>query len=362
MIIFLHGDDTFRSREKLRELKQRFLREVDPSGTNLVTIDGTSTTADEIWAAVAAQSFLVRKRMVVVEDLGAQKSNVVREGVTALLARIPEDVILVFWESGSRAGGKQKISPLPRRRGSERGSGSKVRRGGVTSLPAGGDILFPALLKEKYAQEFAPLDGVALARWVQDRVKVLGVTIDATAARELITMVGSDLWRMHNELEKLMAAATGLSPSLREGEREGEGKITSALVHELVDTAPSDNLFAFVDAVGRGDRAGSLRILRELEAARVDPHYLLAMLHRQLRLLVMAADLLERGTPTSQLAVELRVHPFVAQKLSQQARTSSLSALRALYPRLLELDRKLKSSRAPWQALMNLFTLEATAR
>lgn len=355
MIIFLHGEDTFRSREKLRELKEKFLREVDPSGMNLVTIDGTSTTADEIWAAVAAQSFLVRKRMVVVEDLGQQKSNAAREGITALLDRIPEDVIVVFWESRSCAANTKrktlnaKLRKVP----------STKRRGGVTSLPAGGDILFPALLKEKYAQEFAPLDGVALARWVQDRVKVLGVTIDATAARELITMVGSDLWRMHNELEKLMAAATGLSPSLREGEREGEGKITSALVHELVDTAPSDNLFAFVDAVGRGDRAGSLRILRELEAARVDPHHLLAMLHRQLRLLVMAADLLERGTPTSQLAVELRVHPFVAQKLSQQARTSSLSALRALYPRLLELDRKLKSSRAPWQALMELFVLDA---
>lgn len=356
MIIFLHGEDTFRSREKLRELKEKFLREVDPSGMNLVTIDGTSTTADEIWAAVAAQSFLVRKRMVVVEDLGQQKSNAAREGITALLDRIPEDVIVVFWESRSCAANTKrktlnaKLRKVP----------STKRRGGVTSLPAGGDILFPALLKEKYAQEFAPLDGVALARWVQDRVKVLGVTIDATAARELITMVGSDLWRMHNELEKLMAAATGLSPSLREGEREGEGKITSALVHELVDTVPSDNLFAFVDAVGRGDRAGSLRILRELEAARVDPHHLLATLHRQLRLLVMAADLLERGVPASQLAVELRVHPFVAQKLSQQAHTSSLSALRALYPRLLELDRKLKSSRAPWQALMELFTLEAT--
>lgn len=345
MIIFLHGDDTFRSREKLRELKQRFLREVDPSGTNLVTIDGTSTTADEIWAAVAAQSFLVRKRMVVVEDLGAQKSSTAREGITALLNRIPEDVILVFWEGRSHSPASSRLSTPSSR--AKRGISPKREKETATKKASQkNDILFPRLLQEKFAQEFAPLDGVALARWAQDCAKVFGVTIDVTAARELITTVGPDLWRMANELEKLALAAAG-------------GSITPTLVHELVDTAPPDRMFAFVDAIGRGDRAGSLRILRELEAARVDPHYLLAMLHRQLRLLVMAADCLERGTPTSQLAVELRVHPFVAQKLSQQARTSSLSALRALYPHLLELDRKLKSSRAPWQALMELFVLEA---
>lgn len=344
MVIFLHGDDTYRSREKLRELKAKFLREVDPSGMNLVTIDGANVTTDEIWAAVAAQSFLVRKRMVVIEDLGAQKSNAAREGVTALLDRIPEDVIVVFWESGSRTAGRPSptSSPPPGRGRKERGRGSKA-------ASQRQDPFFPRLLKEKFAQEFTPLQGRELEAWVRARAKSLGVAIEPTAVRDLVSIVGPDLWCMANELEKL-ALATQKKP------------ITSSLVRALVDAAPSGIPFAFLDAVGSGDRAAAIRLLRELESARVDPHHLLAMLHRQLRLLVMASDCLSRGIAPSRLAAELGVHPYVAQKIGQQARTASLSNLRCLYPKLLELDHRLKSSRAPWQALMDLFTLEATAR
>jgi DNA polymerase-3 subunit delta len=392
MIIFLHGDDTFRSREKLRELKQKFLREVDPSGLNLATIDGASATADEVWAAVAAQSFLVRKRMVVVEDLGAQKASTVRENVAALLDRIPEDVIVVFWESKSRKpeadSRKQRSKPTVRKRTS----------------PAGGDTLFPRLLKEKFAQEFTPLQGRELEAWVRERAKFLGATIEPAAIRDLITVVGSDLWRMTNELEKLaLATQAGIvrrgtaSPlvsassvgvvkrttlPLDDTSRDAADRmtmptITAAFVRSLVSDTPSDTPFAFLDAVGSGDRAAAIRLLRELEAARVDPHHLLVMLHRQLRLLVMAADLLARGTPASQLATELSVHPYVAQKLARCVRRLGLRShsgegssfseggtgtehFRRLYPRLLDLDRKLKSSRAPWQALMDLFVLEAT--
>lgn len=339
MIIFLHGDDTFRSREKLRELKEKFLREVDPSGMNLVTIDGTSATADEIWAAVAAQSFLVRKRMVVVEDLGAQKSNAVREGVAGFLERIPEDVIAVFWEGRSHA--PTSSSRVKRGISPKRGKGATAK-----NAPKEDSGLSPLLLKEKFAQEFAPLDGVALSRWVQDRAKVLGATIEPAAIRELTAIVGPDLWRMANELEKLSLAAR-------------DKPIISPLIRDLVDIAPSDSFFTFLDAVGQGDRAAAIRCLRELEAARVDPHHLLAMLHRQLRLLVMAADCLERGVPPSQLAAELGVHPYVAQKLvAQTQQRVAKQNFVGLYPRLLELDRKLKSSRAPWQVLMDLFVFD----
>jgi len=338
--MFLHGDDTFRSREKLRELKEKFLREVDPSGSNLVILDGTTVSASDVWSAAAAQSFLVRKRMVIVEDLGQQKSAAAGDEIAELLPKIPSDAIVVFWEGKSCA--PASSSRAKRVAAPKRGKGALAGR-----VPKKDSGLFPLLLKEKFAQEFLPLDGVALARWVHDRAKALGATIDATATRDLAMIVGPDLWRMTNELEKLTLATQGQP-------------ITPPLVRELVEVAPADNIFAFVDAVGRGDRVGALRTLRELETARVDPFQLLGMLHRQLRLLVMAADLLERGTPASQLAVELHVHPFVAQKLSQQVRTSSLSALRVLYPRLLELDRKLKSSRAPWGALMDLFVLDGT--
>jgi len=336
MIIFLHGDDTYRSREKLRELKEKFLHDVDPSGTNLVTIDGATASASDVWGAIAAQSFLVRKRMVVVERIGSQKSDSVRSEIADFFERIPEDVIVVFWEEKGRGpSSERRVRPTKK---TKKGAGATTKRG---------DPLFPALLQRaNHVQEFAPLEGVALTRWVRDQVKARDGSIAPDATRELVSVVGPDCWRMRNEIEKLTLAAAG-------------APITVAMVRDLVAAASPEDIFGFVDAIGRGDRAAAVRILRELESSRADPLRLLGMIHRQLRLLVMAADLLDRGVPASQLAAELGVHPFVAQKIAQQARTSPLAVLRALYPRLLDLDRRMKSSRAPWGALMELFILDA---
>ena len=48
MIIFLYGADTFRSREKLKSLKDRFIREVDRSGLNLIELDGEKAGINDI--------------------------------------------------------------------------------------------------------------------------------------------------------------------------------------------------------------------------------------------------------------------------------------------------------------------------
>ncbi|MBI4142650.1 hypothetical protein HY480_02125, partial [Candidatus Uhrbacteria bacterium] len=208
MIIFLHGDDTYRSREKLRELTGRFLREVDPSGANLVVMDGTTASASDIWAAIAAQSFLVRKRMVVVERIGEPRSMAVRTELAALLARVPEDVILVFWESKSR----QKTGESRQKTEDRRQKNVKAMKARGKKTPSSSekdDPLFPLLLAEKYAQEFMPLVGAELATWVRARVAERDATIAPDALRALTAEVGSDLWRMHTEIEKLAAAALG---------------------------------------------------------------------------------------------------------------------------------------------------------
>ncbi|MBI4433136.1 DNA polymerase III subunit delta [Candidatus Uhrbacteria bacterium] len=351
MIIFLHGNDTYRSRAKLHELTGKFRREVDPSGSNLVVLDGTAITASEFWGAVAAQSFLVRKRMIVVEDVGIPKSTAVRAEVAALLDRIPEEAIVIFYESRNAAEQKKERTKTRAKPGAAPRKSKKKKV--EDTIPERADTLMAQLLAGKFAYEFAPLEGAALAAWVRERIAAAGVTIDPAALRALITEVGGDGWRMVQEIAKLAAAALaqGAAPEIR-----------AALVQDLVATAPTSDVFGFLDAIGRGDRATALEKLRDLERTGTDPHYLVVMLTRQLRQLVMAADLLDAGAPPAQLAAALRVPPFVAQKIAMQVRGASLPRLRSLYPHLLELDRTLKSSRAPWEALLTLFVCDATER
>ena len=56
MIIFLHGEDDFRIKRKLSELKEKFRKDVDPSGEAIIFFDGTKLVLDKLNTAVNSGS------------------------------------------------------------------------------------------------------------------------------------------------------------------------------------------------------------------------------------------------------------------------------------------------------------------
>ena len=81
MIIFLYGEDTFRSRQKLKELKDKFTREADTSGGSIVNLAGESLSVEALSEAVGARSLFARKRMIIIENVFNNKSDKILEKV-----------------------------------------------------------------------------------------------------------------------------------------------------------------------------------------------------------------------------------------------------------------------------------------
>ena len=75
MIIFLYGEDSFRSRQKLNELKEKFLREIDPSGNSLTVLNGETADMSRISESIGAGSLIAKKRMVVIESIFLNNSQ-----------------------------------------------------------------------------------------------------------------------------------------------------------------------------------------------------------------------------------------------------------------------------------------------
>ena len=74
MIIFLHGADAFRAREKLEELKKRFL---EKNGGNLFLIseiDGTEFNIAEFRNKVLSSGFFAEKKMIVLKNFLSAKN------------------------------------------------------------------------------------------------------------------------------------------------------------------------------------------------------------------------------------------------------------------------------------------------
>src|SRR3989338_6662736 len=204
MIIVLYGTDTYRSSQKLKGLKEKFVREVDPSGLNLIELDGENITVDAFHSAVSSVSFLARKRMVIVTDLITKnKAQTISKDIAeALSDDLGDDTIIIFWES----------------------------------KPNGNNSLLKFLKKQKFVYEFSFLDQRDVQHWIVQRIKELGGSIETSAVLMLSEYLGSDLHIVENEIQKLIAYARHRSIGPHDVEQ---------MVHSQFDNI----VFHFIDAL-----------------------------------------------------------------------------------------------------------------
>jgi DNA polymerase-3 subunit delta len=70
---------------------------------------------------------------------------------------------------------------------------------------------------------------------------------------------------------------------------------------------------------------------------------LLAMIVRQFRLMIQVKYLQEKNVPAPEIPKALGQHPFVMEKIGQQARNFTMEQLERIYSHLLDLDVGIKT-------------------
>lgn len=169
------------------------------------------------------------------------------------------------------------------------------------------------------------------AAFVHEHAAALGLAVDRDAVNALVDRVGGSPSALSGALEQASLHA-------------GQGaRVTAKDVVAVVVDAREAVVFDLTDAVGQGRHEKALAVLHRMLAqgepgmAEIGP--LLAMLARQLRLLMVA-----HGTGLKPAALEgaAGVPGFVARKLVDQARGFSLPRLRRAFAALVRLDGDVK--------------------
>ena len=185
-------------------------------------------------------------------------------------------------------------------------------------------------------REFPALSRERMEGFLARRASELGVTLAPGAARLLAERVGAyvretDVDRRRQselanaELEKLALYRPG-------------GQLTREDVAALVSEAVPGSAWAFLDAVGGRRSAEASALLNRLLGEATPLPVLIAQLHRRLRELIVVREHLSAGTKPAELVRVLKMQPFRAQKLAEQARAWSPEELDACFHGLLELD------------------------
>jgi DNA polymerase-3 subunit delta len=84
------------------------------------------------------------------------------------------------------------------------------------------------------------------------------------------------------------------------------------------------------------------------------------MITRQFRLLLQVKDLQQRGIAEPAIKRKLKLHPYVASKLTRQAGNFTLAQLDASFDRLVEADWAIKTGRASEALSLDLLVVDLT--
>lgn len=285
----------------------------DLRDVNVTELDGRSVTLDELVGISSTVPFLADSRLVIVRNL------------------------LSRFESGRR--GRQAAQPKPAL-GEWEDLADRLR-----SLPETTDLVFldgevassnpllRALGKIGQAQRLARPNQRQVAGWVLNRAQQSGISIEPRAAAALAESVGNDLRLVVSELEKLSLFRSG-------------DTIRHEDVAELVSYARDASIFAAVDAILEGRSGAAIRMVHGLLQGGAAPSYLLVMLARQVRLLILAKELKAEGVPGNELGLRLGLSGYPLRKTLDQERAFTSARLVETHRRLLEADLSMKSTGA----------------
>ncbi len=356
MIIFLYGQDSFRSRLKLNELKDKYFREIDKLGSGFKVINGAKADFAEITAAVSPSSLLSKKRLIVIEDIFINKDKLIFEKLGEYFKnKKQDDNIIIVWESNIKTKKFSARGAVPAGRQGSASGGKNVpapmmldSSGKEKPLLKKQAELFKFLSGQKYSFSFNLLSNTELASWVKNQAISRGGKISAKAAEILVGLVGSDSWQISNELDKLLNYKS--SGQLANG---GVG-VEADDVKNLVRGNFSENIFALTDALSVKNKILAIKLLAEQIEAGLSDGYLLNMFVRQFRILLSIKQALESGLSQRQIAGQLKLHPFVAQKGIEQARHFTLAILKNILSRLAKIDYEVKIGRGDYLTGLNM--------
>jgi len=201
--------------------------------------------------------------------------------------------------------------------------------------------LYTTIRKAGEIQEFPRLTIRQLPAWINERVRKEGRRIDPDAVEALIALVGPGLRQLSLELEKLFAYVESLD------------RITRQDVEAAVSRLSESTIFMMVDAIGARRAGEALRALADILREEAPP-YVLFMVARQFRILMRASILRARKKPIGVIQEALGVPPFVARKIMEQVDNFPPPAFPAIFARLQEADRAIKSTGHPRLALETL--------
>lgn len=326
-IYFLFGNDEFAISRKLKDFDADF---TDPTSADMNTarLDARSMSETDLNTAVNAMPFLAKRRLVLLANPSSKYNNASsRKKFFEFVEKAPETTRLVMYEWVETKNFKDKS-----RQDKEDEKHWLVKWGKKSGIKL-----------ERYALP----SQWEMTGWIVNEMKQQGGQIEPRAAEMLKDMVGVDTRQAGMEISKLLAYVNWART------------VTVSDVEAVCIVTSQQSVFDFVDALSNGNGKSAQHLLHRLLETE-DPFSLWGMVVRQFRLLIQAREILDGRGNKDDVARALGVHPFVAEKTTQQATRFSIESLESIYRKLLRIDEGVKTGQSTLDLALDTLVVELT--
>ena len=313
MILFLYGQDTYGSRQKLNEIIEHF-KEIHGFGLNLKYFDDPKINFQEFKDEIQTTSMFKEKKLIVLTNIFSD-SETEKEFLGFLKKKESLKDIILFYEKGKVDGKKS---------------------------------LFKFLKKQGKAQEFKLLEGRKLRDWIRKEFKKYQIEIVPEALEIFIEFIGNDLWRLSNEIKKL-AVYKIKNPEL---------KISIKDINLLTKPKIETDIFDTIDSIASKNKKRALNLLHYHLEKGDSPFYLFSMIKFQISNLLVVKDLIEKQRPFSDILAKTGLHPFVVKKSYWLSQRFRLEELKKIYRKIFQLELKIKTGKIEPALALDLLVTE----
>jgi DNA polymerase III subunit delta len=327
------GEDDFSLKQALEDVKKS-IGDATALMSNTSAFEGKTLTPEHLRAACESMPFLAEKRLVTVEGLLEKyesKRDSSKKKSVKQAAKIEEYI--------SYANVAKNLPPFT----------ELVIMGGNISDK---NPLLQELMKITKVKVFTPLKGAQINQWIEKRVAVLAKDkkISPKAVALMARLVGSDLWTMANEVDKLVLFT-------------GTRSIEEEDVKAVVSNAQEAGIFNMVDALIEQRIGPAQELLQQLFRQGMAPVQILVMLSRQVRIIYQVKEMRAAGKQRHEMMGKLGLNSdFILRKAWEQAERYSPARIRDVYHQLLEADISIKTGKVEGELALDILLAEMAGR
>lgn len=287
MSIFVFaGEDSFSSREAYLRQREQAAKKSD-----LLVLRDEKLNEESLSNSLGGQTLFGVSPVIAVEGLSRFTGDRA-ESFISILENAPSSCIIFIWES---------VKPDVR-------------------------LKIWVFLKKKAEKFnlFNPLLPIEIRKIALEKLGVKKVKIAEPALALLLQSCGSNLWDLHNEIEKLC---------LYVGTRE----IVRDDVISVTPVETEINVFSAVRALSIGDGKNALKYLVQSRNQGEDPRFILSQALREVRAMLAIRNILDKNQRVQPaiIAEQVGVRDFVVDGLTPFARKTTTAKLKRLFDQLV---------------------------